>query len=225
MRARLLPMGEHALLVEVGGSAEVLALGRALAELDAAGDRPGTDWRGSVSEVVPAARTLLLLLDDPEQLPAVRHGMTQLAAATQVTTVVAGSAAAQVVLRVTYDGPDLADVAAHTGLTEEEVVRAHTQSRWRVAFIGFAPGFAYLVGGDPRLVVPRRSTPRTSVPPGSVGLAGEFSGVYPRASPGGWQLIGRTDAVLWDVDREPPALLVPGAVVRFEVDGRSGWSG
>lgn len=117
---------------------------------------------------------------------------------------------------VTYDGPDLVEVARLTGLTVDEVVAAHTGTPWRVAFGGFAPGFAYLVGGDPRLQVPRRETPRTSVPAGSVGLAGEFSGVYPRASPGGWQLIGRTDAVMWDVDRDPPALLAPGATVRFE---------
>ena len=84
------------------------------------------------------------------------------------------------------------------------MVAAHTGTPWRVGFGGFAPGFAYLTGGDPRLKVARRSEPRTSVPAGAVGLAGEFSGVYPRSSPGGWQLIGRTDAVLWDPDREPP---------------------
>lgn len=115
-----------------------------------------------------------------------------------------------------YDGPDLAAVAELTGLTEEEVVAAHTGSSWQVAFGGFAPGFAYLAGGDPRLQVPRRDQPRTTVPAGSVGLAGEFSGVYPRASPGGWQLIGRTDLVLWDLDRDPPALLAAGLRVRFE---------
>ena len=88
-------------------------------------------------------------------------------------------------------------------------------ARWwtLVAFGGFAPGFAYLAGGDPRLDVERRAEPRTSVPPGSVGLAGEFSGIYPRASPGGWQLIGHTDAVLWDLERG--ALLEPGGTVRF----------
>jgi KipI family sensor histidine kinase inhibitor len=116
---------------------------------------------------------------------------------------------------VTYDGPDLADVASHTGLSEDEIVAAHTGSTWTVAFGGFAPGFAYLVGGDQRLAVPRRESPRTSVPAGSVGLAGEFSGIYPRSSPGGWQLIGRTDVVMFDVDRDPPALLTPGAQVRF----------
>ena len=116
---------------------------------------------------------------------------------------------------VRYDGPDLDEVARLTGLTHAEVVAAHTGTPWRVAFGGFAPGFAYLVDGDPRLHVPRRERPRPSVPSGSVGLAGEFSGVYPRSSPGGWQLLGTTDAVLWDVDRDPPALLGPGATVRF----------
>jgi KipI family sensor histidine kinase inhibitor len=117
---------------------------------------------------------------------------------------------------VTYDGPDLAEVASLTGLSEAAVVTAHTESVWTVGFGGFAPGFAYLTGGDPRLHVPRRGTPRPSVPAGSVGLAGEFSGVYPRSSPGGWQLIGHTDVDLFDVDRDPPALLQPGTRVRFE---------
>ena len=100
-------------------------------------------------------------------------------------------------------------------LTPAEVVAAHTGRPWRVGFGGFAPGFAYLVDGDPRLAVPRRREPRTTVPAGSVALAGAFSGVYPRSSPGGWQLIGRTDALLWDADRPEPALLVPGGWVRF----------
>ena len=91
------------------------------------------------------------------------------------------------------------------------MVAAHTGTPWRVAFGGFAPGFAYLVGGDARLQVPRRDSPRTKVPAGAVGLAGEFSGVYPRESPGGWQLIGTTTVAMWDLDRDPPALLAAGA--------------
>ena len=126
-------------------------------------------------------------------------------------------APATVEIPVTYDGPDLTEVATLTGLGIDEVVAAHTGTPWTVAFGGFAPGFSYLVGGDDRLHVPRRPSPRTSVPAGSVGLAGEFSGIYPRESPGGWQLIGRTDVVLWDVDRRPPALLQPGARIRFTV--------
>ena len=114
---------------------------------------------------------------------------------------------------VRYDGPDLADVAAHWGVDEAEVARVHAGAEYRVAFCGFAPGFGYLTG-LPR-EVPRRATPRTSVPAGSVALAGPYTGVYPRASPGGWQLIGTTDAVLWDHTRVPAALLAPGTRVRF----------
>jgi KipI family sensor histidine kinase inhibitor len=120
-----------------------------------------------------------------------------------------------VVIDVVYDGVDLAAVAGHLGMTVEEVVDAHTRTPWRVGFCGFAPGFAYLIDGDPRLSVPRRAEPRSRVPAGSVGLAGAFSGVYPRDSPGGWQLIGRTDAVLWDINRAQPALLTPGTWVQF----------
>ena len=120
-------------------------------------------------------------------------------------------------ITVHYDGPDLAEVAALTGLSRRRGRRPRTPARpWLVGFAGFAPGFAYLVDGDPRLqVAAPRPTPRTRVPAGAVGLAGEFSGIYPRSSPGGWQLIGHTDQVLWDLDRDPPALLRPGLRVRF----------
>jgi biotin-dependent carboxylase-like uncharacterized protein len=116
---------------------------------------------------------------------------------------------------VCYDGEDLAEVARLCRLDAAEVVRAHTAAPWTVAFTGFAPGFAYLSGGDPRLDVPRRAEPRTRIPAGSVGLAGPFSGVYPRVSPGGWQLIGRTGLAMWDLARDEPALLAPGMRVRF----------
>jgi KipI family sensor histidine kinase inhibitor len=116
---------------------------------------------------------------------------------------------------VRYDGEDLPEVARMCGLTEREVAVRHLEATYLVAFCGFAPGFAYLTGGDPVLRVPRRADPRTRVPAGAVGLADEFTGVYPRPMPGGWQLIGRTDAVLWDLGREPPALLLPGTRVRF----------
>ena len=102
-----------------------------------------------------------------------------------------------------------------TGLDVQSVIEAHTATAWRVGFCGFAPGFAYLIDGHPRLQVPRKREPRTRVPGGSVALAGEFSGIYPRESPGGWQLIGRTDAPVWDVNRPEPALLKPGMRVRF----------
>ncbi|GED00059.1 allophanate hydrolase [Kocuria varians] len=130
----------------------------------------------------------------------------------------AASAEAQgktVEIPVVYDGEDLAEVARLTGLSEQGVVDAHTGTAWTAAFGGFAPGFVYLVApGDP-LDVPRRDTPRTAVPAGSVALAGTFSAVYPRRSPGGWQLIGRTDAVLWDETRESPTLIRPGDTVRY----------
>jgi KipI family sensor histidine kinase inhibitor len=116
---------------------------------------------------------------------------------------------------VQYSGEDLAEVAALLSLTEREVVDAHMASVWRVAFVGFAPGFGYLVTDSPRLVVPRRSSPRTSVPAGAVGLAGEYTGIYPRSSPGGWQILGHTDAVLWNPDATAPAVFTPGRVVRF----------
>ena len=118
-------------------------------------------------------------------------------------------------LAVDYDGPDLADVARLTGLTVDEVVARHTGARYTVAFGGFMAGFAYLVGLDPALRVPRLDSPRERVPAGSVAIADEFSAVYPAATPGGWRLLGRCEQTLFDVDREPPALLQPGTRVRF----------
>ncbi|HZW52205.1 MAG TPA: 5-oxoprolinase subunit PxpB, partial [Rudaea sp.] len=121
-------------------------------------------------------------------------------------------------IAVTYGGqcgPDLADVAAHTGLSEEEVVARHGAAEYRVAMLGFTPGFAYLLGLDPALHMPRRATPRTRVPAGSVAIGGAQTGVYPRETPGGWHLIGRTTASLFDPARDPPALLKPGMRVKF----------
>jgi KipI family sensor histidine kinase inhibitor len=213
---RVHPYGDRALLVEVADVGEVVALTDALA---------GTaECEALVEEVVPGARTVLLVARpdvSPDRFRTVVSRLVAEAPRTSTTgpTMVEVRAPASlettVEIPVTYDGPDLADVAGLTGLAPEEVVAAHTGTPWRVAFGGFAPGFAYLVGGDPRLRVPRRESPRTRVPPGAVGLAGEFSGVYPRASPGGWRLVGRTDLPMWDVDRDPPALLTAGATVRF----------
>lgn len=118
-------------------------------------------------------------------------------------------------LPVYYDGADLAAVATLAGLTEAEVIAAHTQAEYVVQFCGFSPGFGYLTGLDPRLQLPRLASPRASVPAGSVAIADEFTGVYPRSSPGGWRLLGRTDADLFDLGRNPPALLTPGRAVRF----------
>jgi KipI family sensor histidine kinase inhibitor len=120
-----------------------------------------------------------------------------------------------VTVPVVYDGADLADVAAAVGVPVPDLVATHQRLTWRVAFVGFAPGFGYLVPDGDWPEMPRRTDPRTRVPAGSVAVAGRYSGIYPGASPGGWQLLGRTDLRVWDAEREPPALLVPGTTVRF----------
>ncbi len=210
MNVRLLACGECGVLVEVADLAEVLALDGAIRPLVESRD---DGWR-TVVDLVPATRTLLVTVRTPKALePVTRH---ILAVAADLDDIAAHPGETDTIdIGVVYDGPDLDDVAELTGLTVSEVVDAHTGTPWRVAFGGFAPGFSYLVDGDPRLEVPRRPEPRTEVPVGAVGLAGSFSGIYPRKSPGGWQLIGHTDAPLWDLDRTPPALLTPGAWVRF----------
>lgn len=201
---RMLPYGERAVLVELADLDEVVSL------VDAARVVPG------VEDVVPGERTLLVVAARPELLDGIRAALASLPRG----AVAAGSRRV-VEIGVVYDGEDLDEVAALTGLTPSQVVAAHTSTPWRVGFGGFAPGFAYLVGGDPRLEVPRRAEPRPSVPAGAVGLAGRYSGIYPRSSPGGWQLLGRTDAVLFDVAADPPALLQPGMLVRFVEAGGS----
>ncbi len=199
---RVLKCADTGVLVEVADLAQVIALGAAL-EAD---PLPG------VADVVPAARTVLLRLEPGADPAGVAAGVTGIPLAAEVSR----GAGETVTIPVHYDGEDLADIADLTGLSQREVVRAHTAATWTVAFCGFAPGFGYMVGDDPRLHVPRRGEARTRVPKGSVALAGEFTGVYPRSSPGGWQLLGRTDAVTWDLDRNPPGLLRPGVRVRFE---------
>ena len=205
---RLLTCGEHAVLVEVGGLDEVLAFTHAVREAA----QSGLAGLADVIDVVPAAATVMIMVDDDVPIMPVRQALATLAVAgfDQVPT---GEQVVQI--PVHYDGPDLDEVARLTGLGVQEVIAAHTSTDWRVAFCGFAPGFAYLSWGDRRLAVPRRPQPRTSVPAGSVALAGEFSAIYPRSSPGGWQLIGHTDMVVFDISREPPALLQPDVTVRF----------
>jgi KipI family sensor histidine kinase inhibitor len=195
--------GDQALMVQCGSNAEVLAWANALR----VAGLPG------VLDIVPAARTVLVKLGDPRDQGVIRQRLRKMVVTADA--VAPTDRNADVVIDVVYDGPDLAEVASHTGLSTAEVVNAHTSTLWRVGFAGFAPGFAYLVDGDPRLRVPRRAEPRTSVPAGSVALAGEFSAIYPRQSPGGWQLIGHTDAVLWDLNRPDPALLTQGTWVQF----------
>jgi len=185
------PAGDRAALIELSDNDTARAVARVLA------------GRAGIVDVVPGHRTVLVTwegerppLDDVAPAPV-------------------GATGRSAELAVTYDGVDLDDVAGLAGLSREEVVARHTAASYVVAFLGFVPGFAYLLGGDERLRVPRLDTPRERVPAGSVALAGRYSGVYPRATPGGWRLLGRTDALLFDADREPPALLAPGDRVRF----------
>ncbi|MDQ2809633.1 MAG: 5-oxoprolinase subunit PxpB [Chloroflexota bacterium] len=224
---QLEPFGDSALLVtfgttmDVGLNARVHALAAALREQWA--QEPG--W----GVPVPGYSSLLVPYD-PEQLT-----YPQVLSIVETTVVdvlaagdgsVAGEADPRNVQRervmidvpVRYGGeggPDLADVAARAGLTEAAVVALHSGTLYRVFMLGFAPGFAYLGPLPAPLVLPRRATPRPRVPAGSVAIAGGQTGIYPLATPGGWHLIGHTAAPLWDAARDPPALLRPGAWVRF----------
>ena len=196
MPVQLRPFGATAALAEVGDAATALALATwARASGLAAG------------EVVPAAETVLF--DGVEDLAALAGALRSWSPS--------GSRpdGDLVEVPVTYDGPDLADVAQAWGTDVEGVVLRHTSIEYVASFCGFAPGFAYLAGLPAELAVPRLASPRPRVPTGSVGLAGAWCGVYPSASPGGWRLLGRTEASLWDPDREQPALLAPGTRVRF----------
>lgn len=167
---------------------------------------------GGVVELVPAARTLLVRID-----PA-RCDVAGLGELVGELSEVEPEAAprGEVVVPVRYDGADLDEVAGLAGLSADEVIARHSAGRYTVAFCGFAPGFGYLTGLDPVLHLPRRDSPRTQVPAGSVAIAGEYGGIYPTASPGGWRLLGRTGLRTWDLTRRPPALLMPGVAVRFE---------
>jgi KipI family sensor histidine kinase inhibitor len=197
----VLPCGSAAVLVEVRTAEDVTRLHAGLAAAPPAG----------VEELVPGARTVLVRFDR-----SVTDAARLVAALGEVPLLEPDPTQdALVEIPVVYDGEDLDEVSRLTGLPVEEVVAQHGSPTYRVAFCGFAPGFAYLTGLPPALHVPRRPTPRVSVPAGSVAIAGEYASVYPRASPGGWQLLGRTDARLWDLERDPPALLQPGTRVRF----------
>lgn len=200
MTKRLLPMGPSAVLVTgVGDPARWALAVRAL-------DLPG------VVDVVPAAETVLVTWADAA---AAAHGRPALDRVDPMTLDGAGAAGPEIRIPVRYDGADLAEVAAEIGLTPDEVVARHCGAEYVAAFCGFSPGFAYLRGLPAELHLPRRRTPRTRVPPGSVAIADRFSAVYPRQSPGGWHLLGTTEAVLFDPRREPPAAIAPGTRVRF----------
>lgn len=198
---RVLPSGTTALLVELDDLDQVLGLYAALTENPLQG----------VIDVVPAARTLMVVTD-----PAVTS-LSSVENVVRHTTPRQGEldGGELVEIPVTYDGEDLEEVAELLGCHSDELVHRHTAQEWTVAFGGFAPGFGYLTSKAWQQEVPRRASPRKKVPTGSVGLAGGFTGVYPRESPGGWQLIGRTELDMFDPSREPAALLRPRVRVRF----------
>ncbi|WP_329561826.1 5-oxoprolinase subunit PxpB [Kitasatospora sp. NBC_01266] len=201
-------VGEHALLLEVTDGERVAELYERLLAERAAGRL------GAVTELVPAARTVLLDgLPRPAELAA-RLADWRVAGRAPLTGPL-------LEVPTVYDGADLAEVAALWGVTPDEAVALHSGIEYRVAFCGFAPGFGYLTGLPAEREVPRRATPRAVVPAGSVAVAGPYTGVYPRSSPGGWQLLGRTGLALWDTAREPAALLTPGVRVRFVPVGGS----
>ncbi|MDF2990635.1 MAG: allophanate hydrolase [Microbacterium sp.] len=199
---RLLPMGERAVLAEVDDLAAVVALHAALA----------ADPPDGIDDLVPAARTVLVAFDPARLSPAAVRAWINAAAE---RTPDAAARGPLVEVSVRYDGADLDATAELLGIPVPDLVARHVAAEWTVAFTGFAPGFAYLVSDEWPFDVPRLAEPRTRVPAGAVGLAGGFSGAYPRETPGGWRLIGTTDAVLFDPDAAQPVLLPPRTRVRF----------
>ncbi len=194
---RLLPCGPGAILAEYDSLVEVMAVDSALRESDLAG----------IDDVIPAARTVLVTYRNVDRVSLER-------------LLVPGATAARahgplVEIPVVYDGIDLEEVALATGLSEEQVIERHSATEYSAAFLGFTPGWAYLVGLPAELHLPRRSTPRTAITAGSVAIANEFTGVYPTASPGGWHLLGHTTTAMFDVERDKPALVMAGDRVRF----------
>ncbi|MFG1797617.1 allophanate hydrolase subunit 1 [Nocardia sp. NPDC049149] len=205
---RILPAGDRSLLVAPDERADLVAFVDLLRREVPTG----------VHDVLPAAQTILLTLTELADSRAVEARLRELFRALREPGGSGLAAPPPEVIRtipVRYDGPDLTDVAALLGISVRAVIAAHTRTLWRCAFLGFAPGFGYLESAEPGLAVPRRAEARTSVPAGSVALADGYSAVYPRRSPGGWQLIGTTDLRLWDLERDQPSLLRPGTRVRF----------
>ncbi|MEU0155787.1 5-oxoprolinase subunit B family protein [Micromonospora fulviviridis] len=199
---RIRPVGAHALLLDCDGPEQVEAWRAELWRRRAAGEL-------SAVEIVPAAATVLV-----DGVPDLAAAAARIAGWTP-EGVAATTGAAEVRVPTVYDGADLPAVAEHWGVDVPGVVERLRRTEFRVAFCGFAPGFAYLTGLPAELAVPRLATPRTRVPAGSVALAGPYAGIYPTASPGGWLLVGRTDLVLFDVHADPPARLTPGTRVRL----------
>ena len=208
-RPRIHPLGDAALVCEAAPPATLECQRRIWALAERARLMP------HVVEVVPGMNNLTIVFDpleaDYEALAAQLESGWDAAEAADMDS-------AEIEIPVRYggaDGPDLAALAEHTGLSVDEVVKRHTQAEYIVFFLGFQPGFAYLGGLDPALAMPRRAEPRLAVPAGSVGIGGVQTGIYPAASPGGWQLLGRTELKLFDPARNPPTLMQPGDRVRF----------
>ena len=202
---RILPAGDRALLVELDSEPLVVSLTERLRRTPVPG----------MEDVLPAARTVLVTTTPRTDLDEVRRALRTLTVDLEAHDRIGAPEFEPVTIPVRYDGADLADVAGLLRMSREDVIAAHTSANWRCVFIGFAPGFGYLSCGDDRLTVPRRAQSRTVVPAGSVALAGGYGAVYPRSSPGGWQIIGTTDSPMWNLDAQPPALLQPGRRVRF----------
>jgi KipI family sensor histidine kinase inhibitor len=224
---RIVPLGEAAWTVVLGDTVD-RALHHQVMEL---AERIGVAAIPGVVEVVPAYAALTVFFDPliaASQL--LRDRLAELALQTPGSQPVSPEPitahpctrppAAQlpppVTIPVVYDGPDLLEVSQQTGVSRESVIRMHSEREYFVYMLGFVPGFAYLGDLHPALVIPRRSSPRTRVPAGSVAIAGGQTAVYPLTTPGGWHLIGSTPLLLFDPRRNPPSLLTPGARVRFE---------
>lgn len=195
------PYGDRALLLELSGQASVLEWTQHLRSLDLPG----------VLDIIPGARSIALSLHTGASARAIAVAL----GSTRPSGTLRAEPDDVLDIPVTYDGADIDTVAALLEVGVEELVTIHTTALWEVAFTGFAPGYGYLTSKDCQLNVPRRPDPRPRVPAGAVALAAGYCGIYPTASPGGWQLIGNTTARLWDIDRRPPALLSIGTRIRF----------
>ena len=195
-------VGEYAVLLSSESAVAAAALYRDI----------GARLGATVADAVPGARTILVTFRDFPTEEDLRS-LERLERDAIDTRALADGAAREI--KVRYDGPDLEVVARAAGLTQDEVVDLHQSAEYRVAFVGFQPGFAYVAGLPDALHVPRRASPRAKIPAGSVAIAEEWTGVYPAESPGGWHLIGTTEQTLFDPERDPPALLGPGDRVRF----------
>jgi len=204
-RIDILPAGSRALLLAPQDRAGIDTLTRALRH----------SCPDGIADILPAAQTIMVTTTPGTDLRTLAEQLHRRLAAVDYNEGAAEDQAELVRIPVTYTGADLDDVAAILGITADDVIREHTRRVWRCSFVGFAPGFGYLESTEPGLAVPRREQSRTAVPPGAVALADSYSAIYPRRSPGGWQLIGTTSATVWDLGRPQPALIRPGCRVQF----------